>query len=228
MLALIGSGEYLPPIEAVDRELIARLGSPVRVACLPTAAGQEGAERIAYWSQLGIDHFKRLNVPVTSLPVIDKASANDPSFVQEVSRSNFIYLSGGKPDYLYETLQRSSVWEAIQTVLAQGGLLAGCSAGAMIMGERLFGFTRGGPGFSLLPRIVIVPHYDEIPEYIVKPLVHFIEKDMTVVGVEGSTALVKTGEQYEVLGSGGVTVWDRRRQTRFTQGTIPAGVLDKI
>jgi len=30
MLALVGSGEYLPPIASVDRELIRRLAAPVR------------------------------------------------------------------------------------------------------------------------------------------------------------------------------------------------------
>jgi hypothetical protein len=55
MLALVGSGEYLPPIEPVDRQLINRLPAPVRVVCLPTAVGTEGDERIDYWSRLGVD-----------------------------------------------------------------------------------------------------------------------------------------------------------------------------
>ena len=49
-LALVGSGEYLPPMESVDRCLLSRLTGPARVACLPTAAGREGAERIEYWT----------------------------------------------------------------------------------------------------------------------------------------------------------------------------------
>ncbi len=56
-LALVGSGEYLPPMEPVDRLLLARLGGEARVVCLPTAAATEGAERIRYWSELGVRHF---------------------------------------------------------------------------------------------------------------------------------------------------------------------------
>jgi len=41
MLALVGSGEYLPTMEPVDRQLIARLDAAPSVVCLPTAAGQE-------------------------------------------------------------------------------------------------------------------------------------------------------------------------------------------
>ena len=57
MLAMVGSGEYLQPMEAVDRYLLHSLGEPARVVCLPTAAGTEGDERIAYWSDLGVEHF---------------------------------------------------------------------------------------------------------------------------------------------------------------------------
>ena len=71
MLALVGSGEYLPPMEPVDRLLLQRLPSPALVVCLPTAAGTEGAERIGYWARLAVEHFTRLGVSARSLPVIE-------------------------------------------------------------------------------------------------------------------------------------------------------------
>ena len=82
MLALVGSGEYLPPMEAVDRYLLGLLKGEPHVICLPTAAGTEGAERINYWSELGEAHFSRLGAEVESLPVIDPSSANDPDLAQ--------------------------------------------------------------------------------------------------------------------------------------------------
>jgi cyanophycinase len=96
-------GEFLPDMEAVDRELIRRLAAPPRVVCLPTAAGQEGVQRICYWTNLAYDHFSRLEAAVEALPVIDQASANDPSLAGVIDGANFVYLSGGKPDYLYQT-----------------------------------------------------------------------------------------------------------------------------
>ena len=110
MLALVGSGEYLPAMEPVDRELVNRLKDPPRVVCLPTAAGDEGPERIAYWSNLGVEHFTRLEAKVETVPVIDWASANDVFFAQRISGANFVYLSGGKPTYLFKTLQGSLAW----------------------------------------------------------------------------------------------------------------------
>lgn len=226
MLALVGSGEYLPPIVPVDRELINRLAAPLRVVCLPTAAGTEGPERIAYWSRLGVEHFTGLGVQVEALPVIDRASADDPALAASVGAANFVYLSGGKPDYLHRTLDGSLVWQAILGVLDRGGLLAGCSAGAMILGEKFFGFPGWKRGFAFLPGATIVPHFEELPQHMLGVMRRIAGKNLTILGIEGNTALVRTGEQYEVLGSGGVTAWNGAGQTRYTAGSLPSWADD--
>ncbi len=120
MLALVGSGEYLPNMEAVDRGLLDRLGKSPKVICLPTAAGTEGPERVGYWSRLGVTHFTRLGVAVESVPVINRADAQNPALAEQVAEANFVYLSGGRPDYLFKTLTGTPVWAAIQGVLAAG------------------------------------------------------------------------------------------------------------
>jgi cyanophycinase len=223
MLALVGSGEYLPPMEPVDRILLGRVPAPPRVVCLPTAAGTEGPERIAYWARLAQDHFGRLGAPVRSLPVIDHAGANDPALAGLVAEANFVYLSGGKPAYLYATLEGSLVWEAILAVLGKGGVLAGCSAGAMILGEAFLGFTSRtrNQGFRLLPGATVIPHYDEIPQWMIAPVRGWISGGLTLVGIEANTALVRDDTHLEVLGSGGVTIWNNAGKTRYTQGAIP-------
>lgn len=220
MLALVGSGEYLPAMESIDRALIHRLGEPARVACLATAAGKEGAQRIAYWSRLGIGHFTRLGAIVDTPLVIDRTSANDRTMASEVAGANFVYLSGGRPDYLWATLEGSRVWEAILSVVAHGGLLAGCSAGAMVMGEDFFGFPGRKTGSGLLPGVTIIPHYDEIPRSFI-PLVRLLAgQRLAMLGIEGATALVESDGQFEVLGRGGVTIWDKGGRSRYTRGPL--------
>jgi cyanophycinase len=221
MIALVGSGEYLEGMLAVDAELMNRLGEPARVVCLPTAAGQEGADRILYWSRLGVEHFTRLEAQVQALPVIDRDSAEDERWAQAAAQANFVYLSGGSPAYLYQTLRNSRVWEAIQQVVAKGGILAGCSAGAMVMGEVFFGFPGWKAGFNLLPGAAILPHYDEIPPVMLKPLRLLVGRKITILGIEGSTALVLDGRQAEIMGSGGVTVWNGAGKLRYTAGQQP-------
>jgi cyanophycinase len=218
MLALVGSGEYLPPMDAVDRYLLGLLNSEAHVVCLPTAAGTEGAERINYWMELGMMHFSHLGVRVESLPVVDSASANQPEFAEKIRQANFIYLSGGKPDYLYRTLNGSLVWAAIMEVYKKGGVLAGCSAGAMIMGERFPGFPGLKPAFGLLPDVVIMPHFDEIPKAIIHSLRMLVQDEQTLLGIEGNTALVGGEDDYHAMGSGGVEVWNKQGKWRYTQG----------
>ncbi len=219
-LALVGSGEYLPPMRPVDEWLLSQLPSAPRVVCLPTAAGQEGPERIGYWSRLGVEHFTQLGAEAEAVGIIDRATAEDESRVAHIRAANFVYLSGGKPDYLHRTLKGTRAWQAIEEVLNNGGVVAGCSAGAMIFGERFPGWPTPWPlrsAFSYLPNAVIMPHFDEIPAAFVNAL-HGIVGHSTLVGIEGNTALVCRTEGYQVQGSGGVTVWNARHKQRRTSG----------
>ncbi len=217
-LALVGSGEYLPPMEPVDRFLLSCLPGPANVVCLPTAAGTEGPERIAYWSNLGPSHFTRLGAAlVDALPVIDRPSAQNPDFAGRLRSANFVYLSGGKPDYLYNTLEGTPVWQAILSVLERGGVVAGCSAGAMIMGARTAtGFFSGTQkAFGFLEDAFILPHFDEMPGWITS-LVPTLVKNLTLVGVEGNTALVCSAAGARVEGLGGVTIGLGKKRIRYT------------
>jgi cyanophycinase len=222
MLALVGSGEYLPPIEPVDRFILDRLPGVPRVACLPTAAGAEGEARIAYWSNLGVQYFSGLGVQVESLPVIDRSSANDPNLVERLRLANYIYLSGGRPDYLVKALKNSLAWQAVKDLLARGGALAGCSAGAMIMGERVPAFPGWRKAFNLVPGVVIVPHFDEIPERFAKVLKLAVGKGSTLIGIDGGTALFIDQNHNEVVGIGSVTLWNQSGKSLYTNGqSIP-------
>ena len=49
---------------------------------------------------------------------------------------------------------------------------------------------------------------------------------LTILGIEGNTGLVQTGEQYKGLASGGLTVWNEAGQTRCTTGLLPAWADD--
>jgi cyanophycinase len=222
ILALVGSGEYLPPMEPVDRRLLALVPEPAQVVCLPTAAGSEGTAVTGSWSRRGVAHFTRLGVAVEALPVVDRASANDETLAGRISHANFIYLSGGKPGYLADTLRDSLAWQAILHVIQNGGLLAGCSAGAMVQGEIIFGFPRQASGFGLIPGVQVIPHFDEIPRAMISVARLWVGPAKTVLGIEGNTALVRQPDgSFEVIGSGGVTVWTKEQKTRYLSGPLP-------
>ncbi len=194
-LALVGSGEYRPPMELVDRWLLESAPGTPRVICLPTAAGAEGDVSVSYWMNKGVRHFQRMGVQTEALPVIDRGTAENPEYGERIRNANFVYLSGGNPIYLYDTLVGTASWEAIREVLNGGGVVVGCSAGAMIFGRHAVPWGLH-PGFNLLPGSDILPHYDELPhcdEFPVRSagvLKVWLARRTRLVGIEGYTALV--------------------------------------
>jgi cyanophycinase len=227
MLALVGSGEYLPEMEAVDRYLLQGLPNSPNVICLPTAAGTEGDERIRYWSELGMKHFGRLGAKASALPVIDAASANERRYAEQIAQADLVYFSGGKPEYLRQVLDCSLTWQAVKTVLARGGVLAGCSAGAMIMGTRIPGLGKWQPGFGLVRDAVIVPHYDEIPSTFLSGLKLAAGRKSLIIGIEGFTALIQDGEKFVVMGRGAVYLPNHPTKKRYIQGDeVPIGQIN--
>lgn len=217
-LALVGAGEYLPSMDPVDRWLLARLPTTARVVCLPTAAGTEGEARIRYWMDLGVDHFRRLGAPVEALPITDRASAEGENHAARIRHAQFVYLSGGKPDYLYDTLAGTPVLAAILAVLDGGGVVAGCSAGAMIWGEQfrsLRGATDWRPGFGRVAGAVVIPHFDEMPSGMLDAAWRSLPTGLSLLGVDRNTALALADGKAQAVGSGGVSVWNATRRERY-------------
>jgi cyanophycinase-like exopeptidase len=114
-----------------------------------------------------------------------------------------MYMSGGDPHYLAETLIDTPVWKAIENNWRTGASLAGCSAGAMAMSAQIpnFRFTKREPtpGLNLLPTIRVIPHFNKffrwIPDSAAKVLLHAPENTI-LIGIDELTALVKrSGEE---------------------------------
>lgn len=229
-IALVGAGEYLERCREVDEHLLGLLdldGRTPRVTCLPTAAARDGEDVWRGWSRRGVEWFTHLGADAVAADVVDHPSANDPAMADAVARADLVYLSGGKPTLLHELLAGSAVWDAVLDVLGRGGILAGCSAGAMVQGGRVAGF-RGGPGhdgFGLLPGTVVIPHFDEFPTMVAELLRRVTGRGHTVVGIDGGTGLVRHRGAFRAIGEGGVEVWGPQGHHRFASESIPADVL---
>jgi cyanophycinase len=212
-------------MEDVDKYLLDSLNIKIPcVVCLPTAAGQEGDESVGRWSRMGVEHFKRLGADVTALPIIDKASANDEKHVSALENANFIYFSGGNPNYLYETMKDSRAWTAMQKAWNNGAVYAGCSAGAMILAKRIPSFRLFGTveGFGIIPAQFVLPHFDAVP-IMFKPLIATLKSQLKkgdrMLGIDENTALVGTlGGDWQVMGSGQVHVFTAQGSQSYDQG----------
>ena len=124
-------------------------GPDAPVAILPTAAALDhnhepaGRNGLRWFGSLG---SSRLDL----VPVIDRASADDPALAARIRSSRLIYMLGGFPGFLASTLAGSLAWRAALDAFAEGAVLGGSSAGAMVMCQHLYDPERGKglPGWS--------------------------------------------------------------------------------
>ena len=226
-VCLVGAGEYLEPMVPVDRALLAltpaaRTGGVPRVVCLPTAAGTEGETVVARWMSMGIEHFRGLGADTMALRVIDRATADDDELEHVIGGADLVYVSGGKPDHLLDSLRDTPAWRGVLAVLARGGVVAGCSAGAMIMGGLVPSFpnvSRRRPGFALLPGAVVLPHFDEFFAHLGRLARFGMPDGSYLLGIDGMTGLLVGAEGWRVLGERRVVVEvDRRREEYRAEG----------
>jgi len=242
-VALVGSGEFLPAMEAVDAGLLQ--GRASRAVFLPTAAALEGDERVAYWLDLGRRHFAGLGVDPVPVDVRTRGDAEDPAMAALVAGAGLVYLSGGNPHHLADTLRGTPLWDAIRTAWQGGAALAGCSAGAMALtsgapeellptggGARGPAGRAGAPnGLGLVDDLAVIPHYDQLERWRPGALEWFAAwqpPGTTLVGIEEETALVGAEGTWQVQGAGAVWVHGADGRSRFSPGdtvalaTVPA------
>lgn len=220
-IALIGAGEYLPPIASVDKMLLERIGDTPHVVVLPTAAVPDGPGSAERWARMGVEHFTQLGATVEPVMLLNRTDADNHDIVARLAAANFIYISGGQPRYLLETLQGTASWQAITHILTTGGVIAGCSAGAMVLGSAVFDFPRVWrtiPALGLVPGIAVIPHFNELPRWLTSTISRAASRKIIVVGIDGTTALVGSNGQWIVQGRGSVTVITRKQKKRYQAG----------
>ena len=217
-LALVGSGEYLPAMAAFEKSLIddgVKNGKQEIYVQIPTAAGRESESRLNFWKDLGKTQADSLNVKSIYLPIYTREDAFNPEYIEQIKNSALMYMSGGDPHYLADTLIGTPLWDAIYENWQTGGSLAGCSAGAMVLSAQIpnFRFYKKEPttGLNLIPNIRVIPHFNKffkwIPESAAKILLH-VPDNTILIGVDELTAIVKRSgdEQWHVYGEAKVHV----------------------
>ncbi len=229
-VALVGAGEYLEGMLPVDQKLLERVKGTPKVVVLPTASAPDGDSVIERWASMGVEHFAQLDVSAEPIMLLNRTDAENDEISSKLAEANFIYFSGGKPRYLLETLQGTRSWQAILDAFSAGGIIAGCSAGAMVLGGDVFDFPqiwRTIPALGLVPGIAIIPHFDELPSLMIGTVTRMKRKS-TIVGIDGTTALVGSGHQWTVFGRGSVTFFTQKGKQRYAEGdTVPLDELLK-
>jgi len=109
-----------PDLKAI--ELAGGFNTPIRI--IPTAAAPDNNHQRA--GNNGMRWFQSLGAKdVSSVPLIDKPTANNKDIANSLRDAKLIYLLGGFTHYLGQTLKDSLSWEASPSARMTG------SAGAL-------------------------------------------------------------------------------------------------
>ncbi len=230
LFALLGSGEWQPWTDEVDRLLLERTTGDGTVLILPTASAPEGDRVFEKWAGLGRDHFEAAGVPAEVVPLKSRADAERPELAEQVRRSSVVYFSGGNPAFLAETLVDTPFWDAILDGLDRGMAYAGCSAGIACLGDVAPDSTSNDPtsahfwrpGLGLFPKLYFGPHWDALDVYVPglrQLILAAVPHDCRLLAIDEDTAVVGDGTNWQVVGKGGASILEDGTWTEFPSGT---------
>jgi len=183
-------------------------GFEAPICILPTAAAPDNNQERA--GNNGVRWFQHLgakNVDVVN--VIDKTSANDEKLAASIRISKLVYLLGGFPRHLGETLMDSLAWKAVLDAYQNGAVVAGSSAGAMVMCEHYYDPYKRKllPGLNLVPNACVLPHHNNFGKGWASQLAGSLLESV-LIGIDEETGIINgPGGKWTVSGAGEVTLY---------------------
>ena len=223
-LLLEGGAEFGGQMAEPDLRAMELAGGPDALICIiPTAAAPDNNAQRA--GNNGVRWFRSLGAKqVELLPLVDKASANDPHIADRISQSRLIYMLGGFTGYLGETLKGSASWQAMLRAYEAGAVIAGSSAGAMVMCQYYFDPARGQvvEGLELVPNACVLPHHNTFGKGWAPRLSRLLP-DAVLLGIDERTGMLDDGDEgrkvgWRVYGQGAVTLYRRGQPKVYSAG----------
>lgn len=220
-ILLAGGAEFGGRMAEADLRAIELAGGfDASICIIPAAAAPDNNHERA--GQNGVEWFKRLGaVDVSALPLIDRASADEPAVADALRQSKLIYLLGGFPRHLAQSLAGSASWQAMLDAHHSGAIIAGSSAGAMILCDYYYDpyEQKTFSGLKLIPEACILPHHDTFGKSWAPELLQRLA-GVTLIGIDEQTGMINDGpaDAWQVYGAGGVTVYTNGRQVHFATG----------
>ena len=210
-----GAEEKLHDPDILDRFVEICGGKSCRIGIIPTASELEDTGR--NYEKL----FRKLGVPHAQvLPFETRVDCNKSEWLDYIDRCDGVFMTGGNQLRLSTTLGGTEVATRIRRRNAAGMHVAGTSAGAAFMPEHMIaGGTEGStprpdmvtmaPGLGLTNKFVIDQHFRERDR--LGRLLTALAYNPFAVGIgldEDTAAFIRPDDDFEVVGSGGITVID--------------------
>jgi cyanophycinase len=229
-LVIVGGGSTANT--GVVEKFIELGGGPEgRFVIVPTAGGNrdregkvrvyEEANVIKSWVARGLKHVRMLHTH-------DPKVADTEEFARVLRDATAVWFNGGRQWNIVDSYAGTLTYREFHKVLERGGVIGGSSAGATIQGEYLVRGDTSGPNvmmtaepthqqaFAFLRRTAIDQHIDARNRW--DDLIPVIKKfpNLLGIGISEGTAIVVTGDTFEVIGKSKVAIHDNTR-------TYPAG-----
>jgi cyanophycinase len=223
-IALVGGEEFRVGCEEMDRDIMHASGSdPAKVVVVPTAAVTGPAKA----ANDGATHFGALGADSSRLMLLERNHAQDPEFFDSAALADVVYFTGGSPDHLLETVRDTPFLAALLASLEGGSVLAGSSAGAMVMGSMMRRPSTGGwvEALGLVPGVAVLPHHERRDQAETsRELQQSAPGGLTYLGIDARTGCLGTSGNWRVVGNGRVTVYQGSDWQVFNAGdTLPSG-----
>ena len=214
-LVIIGGGEHIGPLLKHFVDLAG--GSDASIALIPTAA--EGDDSAYDWEDLrDLQQAGARRVKVVHTR--DRKVADSEAFASQLRDVAGVFFTGGRQWRIADAYLHTRTQSELQAVLDRGGVLAGTSAGATILGSFMVrGDTKGNEvmvgdhveSMGFLKNVAIDQHllkrnrqFDLVPVIEAHP-------QLLGIGIDENTAIVVRRDRFDVMGAGYVAVYDHDR-----------------
>ncbi len=210
-----GAEEKLNSPDILDRFIEVCGGTEARIGIIPTASELEdtGRNYEKLFRKIGVKHAKVLSF-------ITREDCQDGPDVDYIEKCDGVFMTGGNQLRLSTTLGGTKTAQLIRRRNAEGMHVAGTSAGAAFMPEHMIaGGSEGStpspdmvtmaPGLGLTNAFIIDQHFRQRDR--LGRLLTALAYNPFAVGIgldEDTAAFIRSGDELEVVGSGGITIID--------------------
>jgi cyanophycinase len=220
-ILLEGGAEFGGRMAEPDRRAVELAGgSHARISIIPAAAAPDHNHERA--GRNGVRWFESLGARnVAALPLIDRASAESPAVATMLRQSRLIFLLGGFTHYLGQTLLGSASWQAILAAHQDGAVVAGSSAGAMVLCQYYYD-PQGGQvlsGLGQVPNACVLPHHNTFGKAWAPRLARLLPNTI-LLGIDEQTGMLDDGDggAWRIYGQGTITLYQDGHVSSYQSG----------
>ncbi|NOQ91657.1 MAG: cyanophycinase [Flavobacteriaceae bacterium] len=218
-----GNGESeVHTLEFIDEGILSRVvresgGKEASILIIPTASSipiEIGENYLEAFKKLGCTDVKILDIR-------NREQSEDENFINLVKKANCVMFSGGNQSKITEFIGGTAIHQIlIEKYHNENFIIAGTSAGAMCMYEEMIaggsgtevlrkGVVKMTKGMDIISGLIIDSHFIRRGRF--GRLVESVAKFPNLLGVglaEDTGLVIKNGNEFEVIGSGMVILFD--------------------